>query len=59
LYSSKKLQLKTPWFGNGDEEVHQFLHVEVAVVVAVGQTEDSAGHISACHDLQNKWTFQK
>lgn len=40
-----------PWFRNCDEEVHELLHVEVAVVVAVSQTEDSARHVATGYDL--------
>ena len=43
--------LNLPGFGNCDEEVHQLVHVEVAVVVAVGQTENSARHVATRHDL--------
>ncbi len=42
-----------PWFWNSDEEVHEFLHVEVAVVVAVGEPEDPARNVSARHNLKN------
>ena len=45
---------KVPGLGDGDEEVHELLDVQVTVVVRVGQPEDPARDVSARDDLKGQ-----